>query len=259
MSMGGDLFSVKGRVALVTGGGGGLGARFARTLAANGAKVAVMGRRPEPLEAVANAIRERGGEALAVSADLSDRAALEDGFDQVEASFGFVEILVNSAGVQATAPLVDMTDEQFTSVMEINVQGLFRAAQIAARRLVKAGKPGSIINIASILGQIARPEMANYCASKAAVIHMTKSMALDLIAKGIRVNCLAPGYIETDLTRWFLESPEGQAAQARLPIGRFGKLEELDGPLLFLASDASLYVAGATVTVDAAHSVRIME
>lgn len=257
--MTGELFSVSGRVALVTGGGSGLGARFAQVLAANGCKVAVMGRRQEPLDEVVGAIKAAGGEALAVSADLADRAAIEAGFDAIEAQFGTVDVLVNSAGIQAMESFTDMADDQFTSVMDINVNGLWRAAQICAQRLIKAGKPGSIINIASILGEIARPGSSNYCASKAAVIHMSRSMALDLVGQGIRVNCLAPGYIETDLTRWWLETPEGQAAQARLPVGRFGALEELDGPLLFLASDASSYVAGATLTVDAGHSVRIME
>jgi len=257
--MANNIFSVDGRVALVTGGGSGLGARFAQVLAANGAKVAVMGRRKEPLEEVANAIREAGGTAMAISADLGDRQSVEAGFDAIESEFGVVDILVNSAGVQAMEAFTDMADDQFTSVMDINVNGLWRAAQICAQRLLKAEKTGSIINIASILGEIARPGSANYCASKAAVIHMSRSMALDLVAKGIRVNCIAPGYIETDLTRWWLETPEGQAAQARLPIGRFGLLEELDGPLLFLASDASSYVAGATLTIDAGHSIRIME
>jgi NAD(P)-dependent dehydrogenase (short-subunit alcohol dehydrogenase family) len=255
-----ELFSVAGRVALVTGGGGGLGARFAHVLAANGATVVVMGRRMLPLEkVVASITAEYGCKALAVAADLADRAAVEAAFDRIEKHFGVVEILVNSAGIQATQSCLEMTDEQFTSVLDVNVNGIFRAAQICAQRLVQAGKAGSIINIASILGEVARPEMANYCASKAAVIHMTKSMALDLVAKRVRVNCLAPGYFETDLTRWFLQSPEGKAAQARLPIGRFGNLEELDGPLLFLASGASKYVAGATLIVDAGHSCRVME
>ncbi|MEM9384812.1 MAG: SDR family oxidoreductase [Pseudomonadota bacterium] len=257
--MSSSAFSVAERVALVTGGGTGLGARFAAVLAQNGAKVAVIGRRIDPLQEVAQGIEGSGGRALALSVDLADRAAVEIAFDRIEEQIGVVDILVNSAGIQAMAPVTEMTDEQFTSVLDINVNGLFRAAQICAQRLLRAGKPGSIINIASILGAIARPGSANYCASKAAVIHMTRSIALDLIKDGIRVNCLAPGYIETDLTRWWLETPEGQAAQERLPIGRFGTLEELDGPLLFLASDASRYVSGTTLTVDAAHSARIME
>jgi NAD(P)-dependent dehydrogenase (short-subunit alcohol dehydrogenase family) len=124
---------------------------------------------------------------------------------------------------------------------------------------VSANQAGSIINIASILGLQARPGSANYCASKAAVLHMTKSMALDLIGNNIRVNAMAPGYIETELTSWGLQTEEGQAAKARLPIGRFGLLEELDGPLLLLASDASSYMTGTTLTVDAGHSAKISE
>ncbi len=254
-----DLFSVDNKVALVTGAGGGLGGVFAAVLAEHGARVVCVGRNLDKLEAVVERIRREGRQAIAVSADVGNRESLEKAFDSAESAYGVADILVNCAGIQSMAPVLEMQDEQFTSVMETNVNGLWRAAQICAQRLRKADKDGSIVNIASILGTMARPTFSNYCASKAAVIHMSRSMALDLIPYGIRVNTLAPGYIETDLTRWFLASPEGKAAMARLPIGRFGLLEELAGPLLLLASDASSYMAGSVVTVDAAHSVSILE
>lgn len=254
-----NLFSVEGKVALVTGAGSGLGERFAKVLAENGASVVCVARRKENLDKVAGDIAAAGGKALAVVADVSDRSAVESAFDEAEREFGVVEVLVNCAGVQATADVLDMTDDEFTSTIDINVNGLWRTAQICAQRLAKADKPGSIINIASILGFSARAGMANYCASKAAVLQMTKSMALDLIGKGIRVNAIAPGYCVTELTAWFLETPEGKAVEAGMPIGRFGQLSELDGPLLLLASDAGSYMAGTTLIVDAAHSVKIAE
>ncbi|MGV6807349.1 MAG: SDR family NAD(P)-dependent oxidoreductase [bacterium] len=254
-----NIFSLDGKVALVTGAGSGLGERFAKVLAENGASVVCVARRKEKLDKVAADIAEAGGKALAVAGDVSDRASVEAAFDAAEAEFGVVDILVNCAGVQSTADTLEMKDEDFTSILDINVNGLWRTAQICAQRLANAGKPGSIINIASILGVSARAGMVNYCSSKAAVLHMTKTMALDLIGKGIRVNAIAPGYCVTELTAWFLETPEGKAAEAGLPIGRFGNLEELDGPLLLLASDAGSYMAGTTLIVDAGHSGKIAE
>ena len=253
------LFSVEGKVALVTGAGSGLGERFASVLGEHGAEVVCVARRKEMLEKVANEINDSGGSAIAVSADVSDRASIEAAFDTAEEKYGVVDVVVNCAGIQALESFLDMADEQFTSVMDINVNGLWRVAQIGAERMVRVGKGGSIINIASILGLMARPAASNYCASKAAVLHMTKSMALDLVDKGIRVNTMAPGYFDTDLTSWWLQTEEGQAAKARLPIKRFGNLQELDGPLLLLASDASSYMSGSTLVIDAAHSVKIVE
>jgi len=257
--MANDIFSVVGKVALVTGAGSGLGERFAKVLAEGGAKVVCVARRMENLEKVAGEITAAGGTALAVAGDVSDRASVEAAFDTAEKAFGVVDLLVNCAGIQATADTLEMEDDQFTSTIDVNVNGLWRTTQICAQRLVKADKPGSIINIASILGVAARAGMVNYCASKAAVLHMTKTLALDLIGKGIRVNAIAPGYCVTDLTAWFLETPEGKAAEQGLPIGRFGQLQELDGPLLLLASDAGSYMSGTTLIVDAAHSVKISE
>ncbi len=257
--MGNNLFSVEGKVALVTGAGSGLGEQFAKTLAKHGAKIICVARRKEMIDKVAEDIISTGGNALAISADVSDGNSIDAAFDAAEEAFGVVDVLVNCAGIQSLAHTLEMSDEQFTSVMDVNVNGLWRVAKNCAARMVEAKKSGSIINIASILGLIARPGSANYCASKAAVLHMTKSMALDLIGSGIRVNAMAPGYIETELTRWWLASEEGQAAKERLPAKRFGNLEELDGPLLLSASDASSYMSGTTLTVDAAHSVNILE
>ncbi|MEM9398510.1 MAG: SDR family oxidoreductase [Pseudomonadota bacterium] len=254
-----DLFSVRDKVALVTGAGSGLGESFAKILAAHGARVVCVARRLPTLEKVVAAIEEDGGTALAFAADVTDAEAISGAFDAAEHAYGLVNVLVNCAGIQATADTLDMTESEFTGVMETNVTGLWRAAKLCAQRLAAADKPGSIINISSILGHSARPAMASYCASKAAVDHMTRSMALDLVQRNIRVNTLAPGYFETELTNWWLQSEEGQAAKARLPAGRFGSLDELSGPLLLLASDASSYMTGSVLTVDAGHSTRIAE
>ena len=254
-----DLFSVEGKVALVIGASSGLGERFAKVLAENGASVVCVARRKEKLDNVAGGIVAAAGRALAVAGDVNDRDSIEAAFDAAENEFGVVNVLVNCAGVQYTADTLEMADDDFTSTININVNGLWRTAQICAQRLANAEMPGSIINIASILGISARAGMANYCASKAAVLQMTKTMALDLIGKGIRVNAIAPGYCVTELTAWFLETSEGKAAEENLPIGRFCRLEELDGPLLLLTSDASSYMTGTTLIVDAGHSVKIAE
>ena len=254
-----ELFSVEGKVALVTGAGSGLGESFAKTLATHGARVVCVARRLPTLEKVVASIEGDGGTAIAVAADVTDADALGGAFDAAERAFGLVDVLVNCAGIQATADTLAMTEAEFTGVLDTNVTGLWRAAQMCAQRLAAANKPGSIINISSILGHSARPAMAGYCASKAAVDHMTRSMALDLVQRNIRVNTLAPGYFETELTNWWLQSEEGQAAKARLPAGRFGSLHELSGPLLLLACDASSYMTGSVLTVDAGHSTRIAE
>ncbi|MEM6581688.1 MAG: SDR family NAD(P)-dependent oxidoreductase [Pseudomonadota bacterium] len=253
------LFSIAGRVALVSGASSGLGERFAVLLASRGAKVVCVARREDKLADLVGEIRHRGNDALAVAADVTDEATLIKAFDVAEAEYGPVEILVNCAGIQSMANVLDMSEEQFTSVLDINVSGMWRTAKLCAQRLVKAKTPGSIINIASILGMQVRPSFSNYCASKAAVLHMTKALALDLMPHRIRVNALAPGYFETELTRFWLQSEEGQLAMSRLPIARFGELKELDGPLLLLASDASSYMSGSVLTVDAAHSVSVLE
>ncbi|MEM1404876.1 MAG: SDR family oxidoreductase [Pseudomonadota bacterium] len=254
-----ELFSVAGKVALVTGAGSGLGESFAKTLAAHGCSVVCVARRTDTLDRVVAEIEETGGSAMAATADVTDNAAIGAAFDAAEAAFGIVDVLVNCAGIQATADTLEMSEEEFTGVLNTNVSGMWRTAKHCAQRLAQAQAPGSIINISSILGHSARPAMASYCASKAAVDHMTRSMALDLVSKNIRVNCLAPGYFETELTSWWLQSEEGQQAKGRLPIGRFGSLEELSGPLLLLASDASSYMTGSVLTVDAGHSTRIAE
>ncbi|MCY1269583.1 Gluconate 5-dehydrogenase [compost metagenome] len=252
-----ERFDLHGRVALVTGAGSGLGAHFARVLAQAGAKVACVARRVERVEEVAAQIRAAGGEAFACTMDVTDAESIRRGFDAIEGELGHVDILVNNAGLSSPAPFEEMSREQWTSLMDANLSGPFFVAQCMAMRLIAQGKSGSIINIASILGHLAKDKFINYGTTKGGLIHMTQYMALDLIGHGIRVNAIAPGYFPSEMTNPFYESEVGKREIANLPPKRLGRHEELDGPLLLLASDASSYMTGSVVTVDAGHSIRL--
>lgn len=252
-----EQFSLEGRVALVTGAGSGLGKHFASTLSRAGATVVCVGRRLEPVTAVAQQIRDTGGQALALSMDVTDPDSIKEGFASIQQQYGPVDVLVNNAGLSNPTAFEEMTRDQWTSLVDANLSGPFYVAQEMAKRLIAAGKPGSIINIASILGYLARPKFINYGTTKAAVIHMTQYMALDLMPYGIRVNALAPGYFPSEMTNPFYESEAGQREIAVLPIQRLGRHEELNGPLLLLASNAGSYMSGTVVTVDAGHSVKL--
>jgi NAD(P)-dependent dehydrogenase (short-subunit alcohol dehydrogenase family) len=253
-----SLFDLHGRTALVTGGFSGLGLHFSRVLAAHGARVALIGRRIELGREVAaglGAAVARPGDVRAYEADVTQAKSVRSAFAQAAADLGVPAIVVNNAGTVTRAPSLDVGDEDWTGVVDVNLSGVFRVAQAAAREMVKAGQPGSIINIASILGLRVRPQVAAYAATKAAVVQLTKALALEWAEHGIRVNALAPGYFETDINRELLSSPTGQALIARVPQKRVGQLADLDGPLLLLASDASAYMTGAVIPVDGGHLV----
>jgi NAD(P)-dependent dehydrogenase (short-subunit alcohol dehydrogenase family) len=249
-----DLFDLTGEVALVTGASSGLGERFAQVLAANGAKVVLAARRVDRLEALVDKIRADGGEAIAVELDVADQSAIAPAFDAAEAAFGTVTILVNNAGIDGSSPPLDMTPEQWRKVMAVNVDGVWFCAQEAARRLVAAGKPGSIINIASVLSFRAARTLSAYATSKGAVRQMTHNLALELARHNIRVNAIAPGYILTEINRDLFASPAGEKMIRRIPQRRIADPSELDGTLLLLASSrASGYMTGSTVVVDGGH------
>lgn len=252
-----EQFSLRGRVALVTGAGSGLGKHFAGVLSRAGAIVVCVGRRLEPVELVAQGIRDNGGQALALSMDVTDPESIKDGFSRIQHECGAVDVLINNAGLSNPTAFEEMTREQWTSLLDANLSGPFYVAQEMAKRLIAVGKPGSIVNIASILGHLARPQFINYGTTKGGVLHMTQYMALDLMPYGIRVNALAPGYFPSEMTNPFYESEAGKREIAALPIQRLGRHEELDGPLLLLASDASTYMSGSVITVDAGHSVKL--
>jgi NAD(P)-dependent dehydrogenase (short-subunit alcohol dehydrogenase family) len=249
-----DRFRLDGRIALVTGASSGLGAHFAALLAGVGARVALAARRTDKLGPLAERIAAAGGEARVLALDVTDAASVRGCFDEL-ASWGAPDVVVNNAGVTVTRPLLEQTEADFDSVLDTNLKGNWLVATEAARRLVAAGLGGSIVNVASILGERVAGGVAPYAISKAAVIQATKAMALELARHRIRVNALLPGYIATDINREFLQSEAGQKLRTRIPSRRFGELSDLDGPMLLLASDAGAAMSGATVAVDGAHLV----
>ncbi|MDH0425404.1 SDR family NAD(P)-dependent oxidoreductase [Stutzerimonas stutzeri] len=248
-------FNLEKRIALVTGASSGLGRHFAATLAQAGAKVAVCARRLDKTQELVEQLREAGHEALAVAMDVSSAASVREAFSQIEQNLGTIDLIVNNAGVAATQSVLEHDEATWNQVLDTNLKGAFLVAQEGARRLVQNGKGGSIVNIASILGERVAGGAPSYAASKAGLIQLTKAMALELARHGIRVNALAPGYVSTDLNRDFLASDAGQRLMARIPQRRFASPEELDGPLLLLASDAGSYITGAVLAVDGGHLV----
>jgi NAD(P)-dependent dehydrogenase (short-subunit alcohol dehydrogenase family) len=247
------LLSLAGKTALVTGASSGLGAHFARVLAGAGAAVALGARRLDRLRALEGEIRAAGGKAWAVALDVTDQASVGRAFDAAEAAAGPVTVLVNNAGVPSRSFFVKTGDEEWRDVMAVNLDGVFRVGREAARRMIANGTGGSIVNIASILGFGAIKSLSAYAASKAAVVSLTRSMALELARERIRVNAIAPGYFSTEINAEFLESEGGRRLLSRVPMGRAGELSELDGPLLLLASNAGAFMTGSVIAVDGGH------
>jgi len=244
-----------GKVALVTGAFGGLGREFARMLARAGASVALAGRRIDEGRALAGAMRGEGLRAEAFAMDVADRASVDAAVDAATASLGAIDVLVNNAGVALTRPFLDVSEDEWTAILGVNLDGAFRVAQAVARRMRDAKRGGSIVNIASVLAERVAAQVAPYATSKAALVQLTRAMALELARDRIRVNALAPGYIETPLNRDFFATEGGQAMVKRIPQRRLGRVEDLEGPLLLLASDASSFMTGATIAVDGGHAV----
>jgi NAD(P)-dependent dehydrogenase (short-subunit alcohol dehydrogenase family) len=253
-----DLFSLKGRVALVTGASSGLGTQFAKVLADNGAAVALVARRADRLADMKKAIEAAGGRAVAIEADVTDCAAMLRAFDAAEAAFGTVTILVNNAGIaQSSKRAVEVTAEEWRKVLSVDLDAVFYNAQEAARRMLAAKQPGAIINIASVLGFGVSKGVAAYAVAKAAVVQVTKALAVELAFKGVRVNAIAPGWFVTEINDKYLNGEAGEALKRAIPAGRFGNEGDLDGALLLLASDAGSYITGATIVVDGGQVVMI--
>lgn len=250
-------FALEGRCALVTGASSGLGRHFALVLARAGAKVAIAARRVERLEALAVEIRSAGGTATVVALDVTDPAAVPRAFDAVETALGPIDILINNAGVATGTWFTKLTEESWREVLDVNLDGVFRVGREAAARMAARKSGGSIVNIASVLGLGVLKAVAPYAVSKAAVIQLTKAMALELARDNIRVNALAPGYIATELNADYLASDAGKRMIARVPLGRAGELDDLDGPLLLLASDAGRYITGSVIVIDGGQTLSI--
>jgi NAD(P)-dependent dehydrogenase (short-subunit alcohol dehydrogenase family) len=250
-----EQFRLNGRRALVTGASSGLGRHFALSLAQAGASVIVAARSVDKLAETVAEIGAAGGKAFAVPMDVTDLESVTGGFDRIESAGGVADVIVNNAGLAVSRPLFEQTEADWDSVLDTNLKGAWLVAQEGARRLVAAKRPGSIVNIASITGERVAGGVVPYCTSKAGVMHLTRAMALELARHGIRVNALAPGYVQTELNRDFLASEAGERLKSRIPQRRFGLPEELDGPLLLLASDAGAYITGSVVFADGGHLV----
>lgn len=247
-----DIFSLSGRVALVTGASSGIGRVLAQGLAAAGACVVAVARRTERLNDLVAEIERSGGRAIAVQGDVTDPESIAKAFDAAENAFGIVDVIVSNAGVTEARNFLKIDAAARDAIFDTNLRGVWNVGQEAARRLVGAGKGGSIINVASVLGLAVQPGLASYCSSKGAVIQLTRAMAVDLTRHNIRVNALAPGWFKTELNEAFFDSPAGAERVAQMPARRLGKIEELIGPVIMLASDAGSFVNGSVVVVDGA-------
>jgi len=249
-----QLFRLDTKTAFVTGASSGIGKHCAILLAQVGAKVAIASRRIAQLQNVVDEITHLGGQAKAFELDVTNKKSVVKCFDEMM-MWSLPTIVINNAGMSINRKLLDQTEEDWDSVIDTNLKGSWLVATEAARRMVASSASGSIINIASILGERVIGGVAPYVISKAGVIQSTKVMALELARHQIRVNALLPGYVITDLNRDFLLSEAGQKILARIPSRRFNNLEDLNGALLLLASDASSAMTGATIAVDSGHLI----
>jgi len=244
------LLELNGKTAVVIGGTSGIGRAIAHGLAEAGANVVCTSRRQEQVESTAKEIEERGKRTLRITSDVSDKNSLQTLLDECVKEFGKVDILVNSAGKTKRAPSVDFDESDWSDIIGTNLTGTLRSCQIFGKHFLENGY-GRIINIASLSTFVSLFEVAAYSASKAAVASLTKSLAIEWAKHGVNVNAIAPGVFKTDLNRQLLESTErGKEFQMRTPMGRFGKVEELAGAAVFLASDAASFVTGEILVVD---------
>lgn len=251
------LFDLSGKVAIVTGSGRGLGSAMARGLGQAGATVVTCSRTLAEAEQTADQIRAAGGRAIAVRADTCDRASAEELVAVAAAEFGHLDVLVNNAGIDRIEPSEEVSDENLLTVMQTNLVGYFHCAQAAGRHMLAAGGGGSIINISSIAGQVGIAGLTSYSISKGGVDQMTRVMALEWATRGVRVNAIAPGYFENIMADAVHEHDRPDKQQQVItftPMARRGHPDELIGPVVFLASDASSYVTGAVLYVDGGYT-----
>jgi len=252
-----SLVALEGKKAIVTGagrGGRGIGAGIAVALARAGADVIITARsNPADAEAVAEAVRALGREGIAVTCDVSDAASVDALFERAQEVWGRVDILVNNAGITRDGLLLRMSEEAWDSVLDANLKGTFLCTRAAAKRMVKQ-RAGRIINITSVMGQVGNPGQANYSASKAGIIGFTRTVAKELGSRGITVNAVAPGFIETQMTD-AIEGERREGVLKEIPLARLGTPEDIGATVAFLASDAASYITGQTITVDGGMTV----
>ncbi len=250
-----EIFSLAGKTVLVTGASSGLGAHFARVLAAAGGSIAVGARRADRLQTLVGELRTAGHAALAINLDVTSADSVASALELVEKEFGIVDVLVNNAGVADSRYSLKVDEDSWDYVMNTNLKGAWRMARSVAERAVVAKAPCSIINIASILGHRVTWGESTYATSKAALVQLTRAMTVELARKQIRINALCPGYFATEMNGEYLASDAGKAQLSNSPCQRPGELHELDGPLLMLASEAGSFMNGASIPVDGGHLV----
>jgi NAD(P)-dependent dehydrogenase (short-subunit alcohol dehydrogenase family) len=250
-----QLHDLTGKVALVTGASSGLGRRFATVLAQCGAAVGIAARRTDALDALVKDITSKGGKAFATQLDVCEEQSVNAAVAAIEKALGPIEILVNNSGTSITKPALEQSAGDWDAVINVNLRGVFLMANEVARRMRDTKKGGSIINIASILGKRQTGFVLPYAVSKAGVIQLTKSLALEVARYNIRVNAIAPGYIATDINNEFFTTEAGAAMIKRIPQRRIGSDSDLDGALLLLASNSSQFMTGSVITVDGGHLV----
>ncbi len=245
--------NVKDKVIVITGASSGLGRHFALTLAARGAKIAACARRLPLLRELAAEVTRGGGSAAAVEIDVTSAASTEAAYVTIQSLLGEPDVLINNSGVSVGGSWLTQTEDDWDKVLDTNLKGAFLMSSAFCRQWKSSGRPGAIINIASILGLRQAGGVGPYAVSKSGLIQMTKTMALEFARFSIRVNAIAPGYIETDINRGFWDLPAGQAMLKRIPQRRLGRPDDLDGAVLLLASDASAYMTGIVIPVDGGH------
>jgi NAD(P)-dependent dehydrogenase (short-subunit alcohol dehydrogenase family) len=250
-----NLLDLSGKSVLVTGASSGLGRHFAGVLAQAGATVVGAARRGGALEQLADEIRAAGGKAHSVVMDVTDTASVKAGLAEAVRLTGGLDGLVNNSGVAETVPLLDQTEAGWDRVLDTNLKGAWAVATETARAMVSQAKGGAIVNIASVLGLRQGNQLSAYATSKAALVQLTKQMALEWARHGIRVNAIAPGYVETDINRDFFQTDAGKAVVNRIPQRRLGQPADLDGAILLLLSEAGRYITGAVLPVDGGHLV----
>jgi gluconate 5-dehydrogenase len=252
-----ELFSLKGRLALVTGSGQGIGLALAKGLAEHGAKVVLNGRTAEKIDKAVAALRAEGFEAERSVFDVVDSAAVEADVARIEGEIGPIDIVVNNAGVQFRKTLEEFPDDKWQELLQTNVTGVFNVGKAVAKRMIPR-KRGKIVNIASVMSELARPTIAPYTTTKGAVKNLTRGMCADWAKYGLQVNAVAPGFFRTELNTALFEDPEFNVwLEKRTPAGRWGEVGELVGAAVFLASDASSFVNGHTLYVDGGMTVSV--
>lgn len=252
-----DLFDMTGDTVLITGGGTGLGRRFAQVLVEAGATVILSGRRLEKLEESAQVISDAGGRVHCVAMDVSDNNSVASGVEACN-DISPVDVLVNNAGTTSENVLLDLDEQAWDNVLDTNLKGAWMVGREVVRSLAARGQGGTIVNIASVLGTSVQKGTGGYCPSKAGLLQLTRQMALEWARFEVRVNAISPGYYHTDIAASYLDSDAGKALLRRIPARRLGEPGELDAALLMLCSSASSYMTGSAVNVDGGLSLAVV-